>query len=94
MPRRSAKAMDEADDLPAPADSAGPLGSIVRGARLEPIRFVERELTRRDGTTLRVKVPVYPPFRLEERPSPEPRSKPRPPSAARSKRPSERKKAS
>jgi hypothetical protein len=27
---------------------------------------VERELTRPDGTTLRVKVPVYPPFRLRE----------------------------
>ena len=38
----------------------------VRGARLEPIRVVERELTRPDGTTCRVKVPVYPPFRLEE----------------------------
>jgi hypothetical protein len=38
----------------------------VRCARLEPIRVVERELTRPDGTTCRVKVPVYPPFRLEE----------------------------
>jgi hypothetical protein len=38
----------------------------VRGARLEPIRVVERELTLPDGTTCRVKVPVYPPFRLEE----------------------------
>ena len=34
---------------------------------MEPIRVVERELTRPDGTKLRVKVPVYPPFRLPER---------------------------
>lgn len=38
----------------------------VSGVPLEPIRVVERELTRPDGTTLRVKVPVYPPFRLRE----------------------------
>jgi hypothetical protein len=36
----------------------------VRGAPLEPIRVVERELTRPDGTTVKVQVPVYPPFRL------------------------------
>jgi hypothetical protein len=50
------------------------VGSLVRGARLEPIRFVERELTSPDGTKLRVQVPVYPPFRLEERPAPKPAS--------------------
>ena len=87
MPRRSAKAMEEGDDLSAPAESAGPLGSIVRGAPLEPIRFVERELTRPDGTTLRVKVPVYPPFRLEERSAP-------PSSPGARKRPPARRKAS
>ena len=38
----------------------------VRGAPLEPIGVVERELTRPDGTTLKVKVPVYPPFRLRD----------------------------
>jgi len=47
-----------------------PEGSAaIRGAPLKPLRFVERELTRPDGTKLRVKVPVYPPFRLEERPA-------------------------
>ena len=46
----------------------------VRGARLEPIRVVERELTRPDGTTCRVSVPVYPPFRLEERKTRGPRA--------------------
>lgn len=70
MPRQPEKAMDESEELPAASapEGSGPLGSLVRGARLEPIRFVERELTRPDGTKLRVKVPVYPPFRLEERP--------------------------
>ena len=47
---------------------------LVRCARLEPIRVVERELTRPDGTTCRVKVPVYPPFRLEQRKAPAPRA--------------------
>ena len=52
----------------------------IEGAPLEPIAVVERELTRPDGTKLRVEVPVYPPFRLAERPPPkaEPR-KQRPP---------------
>jgi len=36
----------------------------VRGAPLEPIRVVERELTRPDGTKIKVQVPVYPPFQL------------------------------
>jgi hypothetical protein len=39
----------------------------VQGEPLEPVRVVERELTRPDGTTLRVKVPVYPPFQLKKR---------------------------
>ncbi|MDJ0850570.1 MAG: hypothetical protein QNK04_19530 [Myxococcota bacterium] len=38
----------------------------IRGEPLEPIRVVERELTRPDGTKLVVKVPVYPPFRLRQ----------------------------
>ncbi len=36
----------------------------VRGAPLEPIRVVERELTRPDGSKIKVQVPVYPPFQL------------------------------
>jgi hypothetical protein len=36
----------------------------VRAAPLEPIRVVERELTRPDGTKVKVQVPVYPPFQL------------------------------
>lgn len=42
----------------------------VTGAALEPIGEVERELTRPDGTRIKVKVPVYPPFRLADRPTP------------------------
>jgi hypothetical protein len=42
---------------------------------LEPIRTVERELTRPDGTTLKVQVPVYPPFKLEGRVPPRPPSR-------------------
>jgi len=36
----------------------------VRAAPLEPVRVVERELTRPDGTKIKVQVPVYPPFQL------------------------------
>jgi hypothetical protein len=36
----------------------------VRAAPLDPIRVVERELTRPDGTKIKVQVPVYPPFQL------------------------------
>jgi len=84
--RRPEKAMDESEETPDPGTEAqpGPLGSLIRGARLEPIRYVERELTRPDGTKLRVKVPVYPPFRLEERPVPKAPAEPR-------KRPAEKK---
>jgi len=70
VPRRPEKETDESEEMVGPAGLGGPLGSLIRGARLEPIRYVERELTRPDGTKLRVKVPVYPPFRLEERPAP------------------------
>lgn len=38
----------------------------IRGAPLKPIRVVVRELTRPDGKKLRVEVPVYPPFQLED----------------------------
>jgi len=43
-----------------------PALSGIQGAKLEPIRTVERELTRPDGTQVKVRVPVYPPFRLDE----------------------------
>jgi len=39
----------------------------VQSAPLEPIDFVERELTRPDGSTVTVRVPVYPPFKLRDR---------------------------
>jgi hypothetical protein len=55
----------------------------VQCAPLEPIRTVVRELTRPDGTKLRVEVPVYPPFRLPDRPQ-----------APKSARKAEKKKAS
>ena len=81
MPRRSTKASEAGDDRPDPRErAAGSPGPLVQGAPLKPIRFVERELTRPDGSTVRVKVPVYPPFRLEERPAapsaPEARQRP------------------
>ena len=38
----------------------------IHSAPLEPIRVVVRELTRPDGKKMKVEVPVYPPFRLEE----------------------------
>jgi len=41
--------------------------SGVESAPLEPIEYKERELTRPDGSTLMVKVPVYPPFKLRDR---------------------------
>ncbi len=44
----------------------------IRSQPLEPIGVVERELTRPDGTKLRVEVPVYPPFKLEEHPATKP----------------------
>jgi hypothetical protein len=39
----------------------------IEGERLKPIRKVMREIERPDGTILRVKVPVYPPFKLKDR---------------------------
>jgi hypothetical protein len=41
----------------------------VEGAKLDPIGVVERKLTRPDGSTVVVEVPVYPPFRLADRAS-------------------------
>ena len=43
----------------------------VRGVDLEPIRHVNRELTRPDGSKLVVKVPVYPPFKLRDHGAPQ-----------------------
>jgi len=57
-PRRTALKKKTAD--------AAPALSGIQGAKLEPIRTVERELTRPDGTRVKVRVPVYPPFRLDE----------------------------
>ena len=80
MARRSekTKAPGEDEELEL-VDEGTPrgIGGLVPGARLEPIRYVERELTRPDGSKLRVKVPVYPPFRLEDRPSPKTPIEPR-----------------
>ena len=38
----------------------------VEGAKLDPIGKVKRKLTRPDGSTVVVEVPVYPPFRLAD----------------------------
>ena len=65
------------------ADDARPRG--VQGAPLEPIRHVERELTRPDGTTVKVKVPVYPPFRLADRSAAAPRTRKANPAGRRKK---------
>ncbi|MBW2577396.1 MAG: hypothetical protein JRE38_04925 [Deltaproteobacteria bacterium] len=39
----------------------------IEGERLKPIRKVMREIERPDGSILRIKVPVYPPFKLKDR---------------------------
>jgi len=52
----------------AEAEEAPKVGE-VEGAKLDPIRIVKRVLTRPDGSTVAVEVPVYPPFRLADRPS-------------------------
>jgi bifunctional pyridoxal-dependent enzyme with beta-cystathionase and maltose regulon repressor activities len=41
----------------------------VEGAKLDPIGMVKRSLTRPDGSTVIVEVPVYPPFQLADRAS-------------------------
>jgi hypothetical protein len=53
-PDSTAKQRTESEERPGPA------------ARPEPIRVVVRELTRPDGKKMKVEVPVYPPFQLEE----------------------------
>jgi hypothetical protein len=83
--RRSPKENGAGDDRPARPESAGAPGSVVQGAPLKPLRFVERELTRPDGSTVRVKVPVYPPFRLEDRSTPPSAPDPRKQAPARRK---------
>ena len=50
----------------------------IRSAPLKPIRVVVRQLTRPDGKKLKVEVPVYPPFKLEERGEASPKPAPRP----------------
>jgi hypothetical protein len=52
----------------AEAEEAPKVGE-VEGAKLDPIRIVKRVLTRPDGSTVVVEVPVYPPFRLADGPS-------------------------
>ena len=52
----------------AEAEQAPRVGE-VEGAKLDPIRIVKRALTRPDGSTVVVEVPVYPPFRLADRPT-------------------------
>jgi hypothetical protein len=52
----------------ADAEEARKVGE-VEGAKLDPIGVVKRSLTRPDGSTVVVEVPVYPPFQLAERPS-------------------------
>ena len=44
-----------------------PADDGIQSAPLEPIDYVERDLTRPDGSTVTVKVPVYPPFKLQDR---------------------------
>jgi hypothetical protein len=43
-----------------------PGGQSIQSEPLHPVRVVERELTRPDGTTMKVEVPVYPPFQLKK----------------------------
>ena len=52
----------------AEAEEAPKVGE-VEGAKLDPIGMVKRKLTRPDGSTVVVEVPVYPPFRLADRPT-------------------------
>ena len=52
----------------AEAEEAPKVGE-VEGAKLDPIGMVKRKLTRPDGSTVMVEVPVYPPFRLADRPT-------------------------
>jgi hypothetical protein len=47
---------------------ASPNSGGIESEHLDPVRVIERELIRPDGTTLMVRVPVYPPFQLKKRP--------------------------
>jgi len=67
-------------DKAAKAEDPG-AAEAAEAEKLEPIGVVKRQLTRPDGTTVEVEVPVYPPFRLAEpgaarRPAPRQRSVP------------------
>lgn len=42
------------------------LVEAIAMANVEPIRTVVRELTRPDGSTVTVEVPVYPPFEMKD----------------------------
>jgi hypothetical protein len=66
--RRSARGKSQKNREPESPDRG------IQGVPLKPIRMVERQLTRPDGTQVTVQVPVYPPFRLPEQPpgKPEP----------------------
>ena len=46
--------------------------SNIQSEHLDPVRVIERELVRPDGTTMKVRVPVYPPFQLKQRPPAKP----------------------
>jgi len=41
----------------------------IQSEPLHPVGVVERVLTRPDGTTMKVEVPVYPPFQLKKPPA-------------------------
>ena len=59
----------------AQAKTSEAVSGVIESEPLEPIRTVVRELKRPDGTTLSVEVPVYPPFKLKERPAAVPNRK-------------------
>lgn len=61
--RRARRSPTKNRSQQAPADDG------IQSAPLEPIDYVERELTRPDGSSVTVKVPVYPPFKLQDRPA-------------------------
>ncbi len=62
-PSGSSRENDAEDVEPnEPDDNVETLGR----ANVEPIRTVVRELTRPDGSTVTVEVPVYPPFEIKD----------------------------
>lgn len=42
-----------------------PTVTRIQSAHKEPVSTIERVLTRPDGSTVKVRVPVYPPFELK-----------------------------